>query len=318
MTTTTALKGLVGVAIQAQDSATAVSRIVAAEDAGIDSTWLTLGGLRGDSLTTAAAAAVRTDRIGLGTAIVPTWPRHPLAIAQQVIALEALAPGRVVLGIGPGTAKDMRPYGVEFADPLEQLREYLLVLRSFLQDGEIDHEGVFVKAHARIPDAPGTPVMMSALNAPAFELCGEHADGAITWVCPPDYIAEVGAPAMTASAQAAGRPPPPIVLHVPVAVGAADEVVALARSEMASYLASDYFGTMLARCGFSSVESITADTVPRLVAAGDRDAVADRLLQLTALGHVMAMPITDRGRDAVAFQKGLAAIGDAAQAAGNL
>ena len=69
--------------------------------------------------------------------------------------------------------------------------------------------------------------------------------------------------------------------------------------------------------GSRSVESITADTVPRLVAAGDRDAVADRLLQLTALGHVMAMPITDRGRDAVAFQKGLAAIGDAAQAAGN-
>ena len=67
--------GRVGVVVQAPDAATAVGLIVQAEEAGIPAVWMTTGGVQADALTTFAAAAARTSKILLGSAIIPTWPR---------------------------------------------------------------------------------------------------------------------------------------------------------------------------------------------------------------------------------------------------
>src|SRR5262245_54809578 len=106
--------GRVGVAIQMPDPALALELIVEAEAAGIPAAWMTTGGVQADALTLFASAAMRTQRILLGSAIVPTWPRNPVFIAQQVQAIEAVAPGRLRLGIGPSTEAAMRPFGVDF------------------------------------------------------------------------------------------------------------------------------------------------------------------------------------------------------------
>ena len=211
-------EGVIGVAIQAPNAAAAVQQIVQAEQAGIPACWMTTGGIQADALIVFAGAATCTARIAMGSAIIPTWPRNPVFIAQQTLALESLAPGRFRLGIGPSTEAAMRPFGVDFRMPLTQLREYLIVLRSLLHEGQVDFQGAIVRARARIAAPVETPIMASALQEQSFELCGELADGAISWVCPPAYLRETALPALRRGAEAAGREPPPLIMHAPICV----------------------------------------------------------------------------------------------------
>jgi len=96
----------IGLSIIASDTIEAINRIVEAERAGLRQVWLSMGGSGGaDPLTMLAAAAVQTTQIRMGTAIIPTYPRHPIVIAQQALAIHDLAPGRLRLGIGPATAR---------------------------------------------------------------------------------------------------------------------------------------------------------------------------------------------------------------------
>jgi alkanesulfonate monooxygenase SsuD/methylene tetrahydromethanopterin reductase-like flavin-dependent oxidoreductase (luciferase family) len=124
---------------------------------------------------------VRTARVVLGTSIVRTWPQHPVALAEETLAIEQLAPGRFRLGIGPtGEAQAVQTYGVNYHEPLTQVREYLIVLCSLLYDGEVDFVGEHVTARARIHTPVRTPLTASAAGLRAFELCGEVSDGAIS------------------------------------------------------------------------------------------------------------------------------------------
>src|ERR671916_150027 len=90
-----------GLVIPRGSAAALVARVEQAERRGVERVWTTVGGPTSDPVTAFAAAAAATGRIGLGTAVVPTYPRHPVALAAQAIALDDLAPGRVRLGVGP-------------------------------------------------------------------------------------------------------------------------------------------------------------------------------------------------------------------------
>src|SRR5437588_8188693 len=90
----------VGLVLYGRNAASSLSAIIAAEAAGVRQVWMTQTTPAPDTLTTFAAAAVQTSNVRLGTAIVPTYPRHPLALAQQALALGDLAPERLRLGIG--------------------------------------------------------------------------------------------------------------------------------------------------------------------------------------------------------------------------
>src|SRR5438309_7069972 len=134
----------VGLAIYGTDSVETLSAIAAAEAAGVRQVWMTQSAATPDTLTIFAAAAMRTTSTRLGTAIVPTYPRHPLALAQQALALGDLAPQRLRLGIGPSHRPVIEGvYGILMTSPLEHLREYVEVLRSLLWEGKIDHQGRF-------------------------------------------------------------------------------------------------------------------------------------------------------------------------------
>src|SRR5688572_13192968 len=115
--------------------------------------WSTVGGTNPDAVTLFAAAAAKTSRIGLGTAIVPTYPRHPIALASQALVLGALAPGRFRLGIGPSHRPTMEGmFGLTMNKPLEHLREYLTVLRSLLWDGSVAFSGAHFRVKAALPE----------------------------------------------------------------------------------------------------------------------------------------------------------------------
>lgn len=295
-------KLLVGVAIQGRDARDAVAQIVQAEQAGIEAAWSTMGGAGGsDPLVTFAAALGRTERIVLGTSIVHTWAKRPLAYAQEAAALAQLGPGRFRLGLGATTAPmASRQYGIEHRKPLTQLREYITAIRTLLRDGQVDYEGELVQVRARLAGAPfEVPVLASALQPGAYEMCGECADGAISWMCPLSYLVNVAAPAVRRGAERAGREAPRIVAHVPVALTTdRTEARAWARQQLAMYGQAPNYQKMFALAGH---EVAAAGDYPDallddLVVSGTEAEVAAALRQRVDAGlEVLAQPLAPEG-----------------------
>jgi F420-dependent oxidoreductase-like protein len=278
-------------------AADVVDGIVRAEERGIPAAWLTTGGVAPDGLTLLAAAAVRTERILLGTSITPTYPRHPLVMAQQSLAIAQLAPGRFRLGIGPSHKPTMEGmFGIPFARPLTHLRAYVEVVKSLLQEGAVDRDEGPFRVHARLAQPVDVPVLASALQEKSFDLCGEVADGAITWMCPPAYVRDVALPAFRRGAERAGRPLPLLVAHVPVCVSEdAAAVREAARQGLGFYMRVPSYARMSAAAGYpEAAESGLSDAhVDALVAHGDEARVRQRLEEWFALGadEIIAAPL---------------------------
>src|SRR2546430_3444231 len=142
---------MIGVAIRGNKASEALAMIEQAEQLGIHAAWMTTGGARLDSLTVFAAATVRTQRIKLGTSIVPTFPRHPLVMVQQTQVVAQLAPGRFRLGVGPSHRPTIEAMGIPFASPLGHWREYLHTLKPPLQHGRWDRDATSYKPHEPLP-----------------------------------------------------------------------------------------------------------------------------------------------------------------------
>jgi len=216
----------VGLVIQASDAATAIDRIREAEHAGVQQIWMTQSVGMLDTLTLFAAVAAHTTQIRLGTSIVPVYPRHPLVMAAQAATIDALAPGRLRLGVGTSHRQVMENvYGLSMPSPLAYLREYVQVMRQGLWEGRVDHQGTFFKVATSFPRQAQIPLLISALGEKAFRLAGEIADGAISWVCPVPYLLNTALPALRAGAQAQHRPVPPLVAHIPVAMSTDEAAV---------------------------------------------------------------------------------------------
>jgi F420-dependent oxidoreductase-like protein len=288
---------LIGVVVSAADSPSILAGIEYAEQLGISAAWLTTGGVGLDALTLYAAAAVRTSRIRLGTSIIPTFPRHPLVVAQQVQVLAQLAPNRFRLGLGPSHRPNVeRMYGFDFRAPLGHLREYLQILKTLLHSGAVDFDGRYYHAHGQIRTPVEVPVMASALQRKSFELCGAEADGAISWVCPAVYLRDVALPAMRAGAEKAGRPVPPLMAHAPVCVhDKPDEVREAARQQLANYVRLPFYVQMLTAAGFpeASQGAWSDAMIETVLMSGDESRVAERLQELFSFGatEILVSPV---------------------------
>ena len=190
----------IGVAAMGGDASTVLNRIRDLEERKIQAAWLTTGGAGVDGLSIFAAAAATTERILLGTCIVPTWPRHPIVTVQQVQVIAKLAPGRFRLGLGPSHRPSVEQmFGFDFNTPLSNLREYVHVVKTLLREGSVDFDGRHYHAHAQIAEpVVDVPIMASALRKGSYEFCGAETDGAISWVSPYIYLRDVAIPAMKA------------------------------------------------------------------------------------------------------------------------
>jgi F420-dependent oxidoreductase-like protein len=294
-----------------------LDHIAAAEDAGLDVAWLTCSPTGPDPLVVFGAAALRTSRIRFGTSVVPTFPRHPIALAMQANAVDQLAPNRLLLGVGPSHQPLMGPgYGFSFERPLQHLREYLQILETLLATGSVDFAGERLTARSGIGRATGVTVMASALRPNAFRLCGELADGAISWVCPLPYLRDVAIPAIAAGAKKAGRPAPPLVAHVPVVVSDNREAVYEAsRQQVGRYPTIPYYSQMFQDAGFPEAANgeLSDRMIDALVVHGGPDEVKARLRDVRTIGagQLLAMPIIPRG-DAGARDRTLKVLGELA------
>lgn len=269
--------------------AASLDLIARAEAAGLATAWAVMPPTGVDTPTLLAAAATRTGHIRLGTAIVPAFVQHPLKLASQALAIEELAPGRLRLGIGtnnPGAMVDV--FHLPFERPLARLREYLHVLRTVLGDGEIAFAGEFYATDVTLAAAPRTPVLIAAIGPHAFALAGTASDGAISWNCPMDYLVGEAVPAMARGAGEVGRSAPPLVAHVPVAVGTdLAEIRARARRGLALYAGIPFYARMFASAGFpvGADGGVTDALIDDLVVGGDEAAIAAGLRErLSRLG----------------------------------
>ena len=232
--------------------------------------------------------ATKTSTVCLGTSIVPTYPRHPLVLAQQALALYDIAPGRLRLGIGPShrfIIEDI--YGLQQRRPLAHLREYVEVLRAALWEGKVDHHGHFYNVIATLPRTSQIPILISTLGKSAFQLAGQIADGALTWVCPVPYLLDTGIPALRASAAAVGRSPPPLVAHVLVAVTEDRHAVLGAGHQMLDFYAKiPFYANMFSNAGFSltSDQAVPDALVDNLVISGNESTINAQFAELLAAG----------------------------------
>ncbi|CAA9523993.1 MAG: hypothetical protein AVDCRST_MAG73-292 [uncultured Thermomicrobiales bacterium] len=277
--------------------------IVRAEAGGVGTVWAVMPALGLDTPTLFAAALAKTERVTVGTAIVPAFTRHPLGLATQIRALEGLAPGRLRVGIGTAHARTMVDvYHLPFDRPLAQLREYLAVLRPALAEGTVSFAGEFYRVDATFPSAPNTPLLVSALRAPAFALAGELADGAISWLCPVGYLLREAIPAMERGAATAGRQRPPLVAHA-LAARTTDRaaLLAAAREQLAYYAAAPFYARMWADAGFPLEGGAVSDAlIEALTVWGDDDAIAAGLRARLDQGvdELLVSPIFGEDRDA--------------------
>jgi F420-dependent oxidoreductase-like protein len=188
---------------------------------GFSSYWLAehpTGGF--DALTVLTAVGLAVPDIELGTAIVPTFPRHPMILAGQALTVQDAIGNRVTLGIGLSHQVMMAQLGIGFDKPIRHLREYLSILMPLLRTGRVDFEGETLACRATLfqPPASDLPVVVAALGPQALAVAGRLADGTtLAWVGP-KTIREHIAPRIRAAAEAAERPVPRIIATLPVCV----------------------------------------------------------------------------------------------------
>lgn len=199
-----------------------------AEEAGFSTIWVPQIPDEFDALTAATVIGSETSTIEIGTAVVPVQPRHPIALAQQVLSTQAVCEGRLSLGLGVShhwVIDEM--LGLPYERPIGTMAAHLDVLDAALAGpGPVDVENDRFRVHnpLDITDITPTPVLLAALGPQMLQLCGERTDGTILWMADEQAIEGHIAPRLTAAATAAGRPAPRIVAGIPVCVCADGEV----------------------------------------------------------------------------------------------
>ncbi|HET6792999.1 MAG TPA: LLM class F420-dependent oxidoreductase [Acidimicrobiales bacterium] len=175
-----------------------------------------------DALTLLAAVGLQVPDIELATAVVPTYPRHPIVLAAQALTVQAIAGPRLTLGIGLSHQVVIEGmYGYSYDRPARHMRDYLSALMPLLRGEQVSYEGQTLKAATMAPlevKVPAPPVLVAALAPRMLELAGRLADGTATWMTGPDTVAKHIVPSISEAASAAGRPAPRVSVGLPICV----------------------------------------------------------------------------------------------------
>jgi F420-dependent oxidoreductase-like protein len=283
--------------------ATKVDRLRAdarwAQDAGLSSIWVPQIPDDFDALTAAAVVGAETARIEIGTAVVPVQPRHPIALAQQALSVQAVCGGRLALGLGVShhwIIDEM--LGLPYERPVATMRAHLDVLdQAFRGPGAVDVDNDLFRVHnpLDITDITPTPVLIAALGPQMLRLAGERTDGTILWMADERAIGTHVAPRINEAAAAVGRPAPRIVAGIPLCLCADHEIdAAVARTNriLAEAEVSPNYQKLL--------DLGDARQVGDILAAGSESTIEKRLRSFADAGvtdiSVRVVPIGD-GRD---------------------
>jgi F420-dependent oxidoreductase-like protein len=268
-----------------------------AERAGFTSLWMPQIPGDFDALTAITLIGHATERIELGTAVLPIQTRHPIAMAQEVLSNQAVCRGRFTVGLGTShhwVVSGM--LGLPYERPAVQMRHYLEVLNAALRgDAQVDVENEHYRVHSPmdVTDRGPSHVLLAALGPVMLRLAGEQASGTILWLADERAIAGHIVPRITKAARAAGRPAPRVVAGVPIALCARDEVDA-ARAWANQILGHAEFSPNYERL----LEHGDAKDVGDILAAGDESVITARLRAFRDAGVTdFAVRVLAVGRD---------------------
>ena len=269
---------------------TALQRVERAESLGYESVYTTHIAGR-DSLVVLAAYATRTERIKLGTGVLPIYSRTPVATAQAAATIDELSSGRMVRGLGVSHQVTVENwFGSTIGKPVAEMREYATAVRAMFR-GEDPPAGERFPTRFRFmgyEPRPDLPVYIAALSPAMLRLAGTIGDGVMLWLCNPDYIRDVVVPEVTKGRERAGKPLEgfDVVAAVPAAVTEeADTARASLRGDLIPYFSLPFYRAMIERSGYAEEIGAFDEAMQR----GDGDAAAtaisDRFLeQLAAVG----------------------------------
>lgn len=233
-----------------------------------------------DALTLFGIVARETDRIEMGTSVVPTYPRHPAMLAAQALTVQKVAGGRFTLGIGLSHKPVIEGmFGLSFDKPLRHMRDYLEILMPLVDGAPASYRGESLSAQVVLdfPNTTPVPVLVAALGPRMLELAAARTSGTTLWMTGPKTIAEHVAPTITAAAIEAGNPAPRIAAGLPVCVTSdPDAARARAAQIFAIYGQLPSYRAMLDREGMSGPED--------LAIIGDEEAVAARIRDVAHAG----------------------------------
>ena len=263
-----------------------VLRAKMAERLGFKSVWTTQMPDARDAALVLAAYANATERVNLGTGVLPIYPRHPTAMAQMAASLDELSGGRFILGLGVShkvTVEAM--WGLRLEKPVDAMREYLHIVRTSLREGGCSFEGEHFTARwaYSAPRRPDMPVMVSAQNPRMLELAGELADGVVLWMSSPTYIRDRIVPALTAARAKAGKSMEgfEIVAAIPVCLTTDRESgLAVFRQTVTRYASLPYYRKILDASGFKDqleADEISDAMLDELAGIGDEQRVRDAI-----------------------------------------
>lgn len=199
-----------------------VERAAALARTGVQTLWVNqIFGW--DALTALAVVGRAVPSVGLGTAVVPVQPRHPVVLAGQALTVQSAVGGRLTLGIGLSHQVVVENvFGARWEHGAQFMEEYLEILVPLLAGEQVAFQGELVRASTFGPlDTPGVappPVLVAALGPRMLQVAGRLAAGTVTWMVGAATLADHVVPGITRAAEAAGRPAPEVVVHLPVCV----------------------------------------------------------------------------------------------------
>jgi len=237
-----------------------------------------MANIRGhDAITALALVGQATSTIELHTAVVPTYPRHPVVMAQQALTAQAASDGRFTLGIGLSHKVVIEDsYGLSYKRTASHMREYLSVVMPLLRGEPVAFEGDEYRVTAGLdaPDADPIPCVVAALGPVMLGIAGELADGTVTWMCGPKT--HIG-PRIREAATSAGRPEPRVMAALPMAITSDPDA---ARAMISEQLA--VYPTLPAYRAMMDIEG--ADLAGDIAIVGDQETVDLELRRLEESG----------------------------------
>jgi F420-dependent oxidoreductase-like protein len=240
-----------------------VAQALRAHSFGVRQVWLGQQ-FDHDAIALAALVGAAVPGLGVGTAVVPINPRHPLIVASLAQTAQAASHGNFSLGLGLGAHEPERhAFRRSWPNTITRLREHLTVLRSIFDTGAVDFRGKEISAHpgwpVRVAGGTPVPVYVAAMGPKALQVTGELADGTLPYLAGPRTIAEFIAPAVAKAAADAGRPKPRIIAQVPAVVS--DDVYAaknFVAQQLRFYEAIPSYQKVIAREGVAGAADLAA------------------------------------------------------------
>ncbi len=264
----------------------ALERVKRADELGFEAAYVTHIAGR-DSLSVLAAYASVTERIKLGTGVVPIFSRAPVTMAQAAATIDEFSGGRMVLGLGVSHKVTVENwYDAEISKPVSQMREYVSVVRAILA-GEAPPEGEFFNTRFQFMGYQARadlPIKIAALSPNMLRLAGEIGDGVMLWLCNPDYVRDVVIPHVREGRERAGKDLKGFDIVAAVPVGLTDDPKAARermRDQLVTYASLPFYRAMLEGSGFGDDlkafdEGMQAGDVER-AKAGLSDAMIESL-----------------------------------------